>query len=146
VLLLAACGRPAVPDPSGQEDIHLYGEIDRSAIAAGEVATVTFRLESVAATPVTLDFASGCQIMPYVAEADGGTVVHPEGGTWACTMALTTIELPPGGTETRTLRIAAEGTDAGADVTLPPGDYVAYARLEDRVYQLVSTSLPFTIR
>jgi hypothetical protein len=145
-LLAGACGRPAVEDPSGQEDIHLYAEVDRSEIGPGEVATVTFRLESVAVMPVRLDFASGCQIMPYVAEADTGVVVHPEGGTWACTMALTSLDLPPGGRETRTLRIRPEGTEAEADVALPPGEYLVHARLEDRIYQLVSTSLTVTIR
>lgn len=145
-LLAGSCGRPAVEDPSGQEDIHLYAEIDRSEIGPGEVATVTFRLESVAVMPVTLEFASGCQIMPYVAEVDTGAVVHPEGGTWACTMALTSLELPPGGREIRTLRIQPEGTEADADVALPPGQYLVHARLEDRIYHLVSTSLPFTIR
>jgi hypothetical protein len=152
IVLLVAC-RPGVPDPSGQEDIYLDAEIDRATIAPGEETTITFRLENVAATTVTLFFNSGCQIMPYVAAADTGSVVHPEGGTWACTMALTSLELPAGGTETRVLRVRAAAPDDPAvdttdthAVTLPPGEYVAYARLEDRVYQLVSTSVPFTVR
>jgi hypothetical protein len=146
VLMIPACVRAGVPDPSGQEDIYLEADLDRPVVEPGEIATITFGLESVAATPVTLYFNSGCQIMPYVAEADTGTVVYPDGGSWACTMALTTLELPSGETESRVLRVRAGEGDTEADVTLPPGEYVAHARLEDRVYQLVSTSVPFTVR
>jgi len=106
---------------------------------------VTFRLENLTSTAITLDFGSTCQVMAYVARRASGEVVHPADGSWACATMLTELTLPPDGVNTTELRVTG-GSGTGEVVGLPPGEYVVFARLHDRVHKLESNRVTLNVR
>ena len=93
--ILAACGTASPTSPSEQGSLRLTASVNRSVIPAGEVATLTFRLENGASHTVTLNFSDSCQLMPYVASASG-SIVYPPGGGWYCATVVTSLTLQPG--------------------------------------------------
>lgn len=143
----ACAARPTSPrDASGQGvQLRLTAQVDRTAVAPGAPAVVTFRLENLTSTAITLDFGSACQVMPYVARRASGDVVHPADGSWVCATMLTELTLPPEGVTTTELRVAS-GAASGEVVGLPRGEYAVFARLHDRVHKLESDHVALTVR
>ena len=130
----AACAsNPNSPEQTGP--VRLTAHVNRSQITPGATATATFRLENGTGQTITLHFNSGCQILPFVARQPAGQVVHPTGGAWMCTAALTEVTLPPNGVAIREVTVV-NGPSQGEIVGLSPGDYVFFARIQSREYTL----------
>jgi hypothetical protein len=143
----ACAARPPAPQgaPGQSAHVRLTAEADRTDVAPGTPAVVTFRLENLTSTAITLDFGSTCQVMPYVARRASGDVVHPADGSWMCATMLTELTLPPNGVTTTELRVAS-GAASGETAGLPPGEYAVFARLHDRVHKLESNRVTLTVR
>lgn len=125
LLPLAGCTSLLGPDEQDlvveqSDGISLSLSAARSELAAGDSLRLTARVANTRSQPVRLRFNSGCQVLPYVQDAAGGTV-FPEGGGWVCTAALTELELAAGEAEEYHFRTA-----------LPAGQYRAFATLEAR--------------
>ncbi|HUF23933.1 MAG TPA: hypothetical protein VMN81_07400 [Vicinamibacterales bacterium] len=143
----ACAARPTSPQgaPGQGAQLRLTAQANRTDVAPGAPAVVTFRLENLTSTPITLDFGSTCQVMPYVARRASGDVVHPADGSWVCATMLTELTLPPNGVTTTELRVAS-GAGSGEAVGLPPGEYAVFARLHDRTHKLESNRVMLTVR
>lgn len=149
-LTTAACSSFATsPDmPAEAGGIRLEGSISSQTVRIGEEETLTFRLRNITRESIKLDFSSGCQITHFIETATGADV-YPGGG-YGCTQAATTITIPPGGEELRSLRVYG-GERQQAIYTghpLPRGSYRAYAILEPntRGIQLRSEFVYFEVR
>ena len=117
----------------------LTSSVGRDEIAVGDTTTIVFRLRNIGGAEVTLEFSSGCQVMPFVTERTSGRIVVPQGGAWACITALTQLTVPAGKERIYSLPIQG-GT------TVPPGDYVAFARVESAELTLQSPDLIIRVR
>lgn len=145
-LAAAGCGGADSPSsPSDQDALRLTASSTQAVLKPGDVATLRFRLENAGSSAVTLQFPTSCQISPYIATASR-VVVYPGGGHWVCAQVLTSLTLPAGGTKVEELRISGGGQSEMSSVYgLPPGDYLAYARLEGST-SLTSNSVAITVR
>jgi hypothetical protein len=135
-----------VTKPSDQDTLRLTAQIGSTTVARGQVATTTFRLENVGSETVNLTFNSGCQLLPYIMDRSANRIVYPPDGSWVCTAVLTQISLRPGADKLREVRVRASDTPGGADAALPPGEYQAYARLDDTRFRLQSDAVSFTVQ
>lgn len=142
-VLVACSGSPT--SPSQQGPLRLTAEITRIVIPSGETATITFRLQNLGARTLTLNFSDGCQLLPYIANASG-VIVYPGGGGWGCTLALTSLTLPPGGAKTVDVQVRAGAQATYGYVALVAGEYSAYAKLKNEVYPLQSDPVRFTVQ
>lgn len=141
---MTACANPNKPSADGP--VRLRGGINQAIINRGEAATLSFRLENVGQSPVTLNFASSCQIQPYITDRRTAQIVHPAGGGWACLTVVTQLELAPGASETVDVQVRSADVAAYPFVALAPGEYEAYAKVEASQYKLRSASITFTVR
>jgi hypothetical protein len=94
----------------------------------GQVDTITITLTNTNSRPVSLNFLSGCQILPYIRDARGVTVL-PSGGGWVCTAALSRLELAAGERHARTF-VWSGSTEFASELLvrrLPPGVYFVSA-------------------
>lgn len=143
---------PTLPPQTGP--VRLTAAINRAQIARGGTATVSFRLQNVTSRAVTLEFGTGCQVMPYVLRSPANEVVYPEGGGWVCTMALTEMTLAPNSVTVTELTVLA--SDPPADPPglppgrfaffAPPGEYAFFARLESRQHTIESGRVTLVVR
>jgi len=153
VLLMAGCGTDATSPRSIRQVTELGGlrlelDVERAAIPVGDSSTLTMRLRNLTAEPVRLTFGSSCQIMPYIENA-AGAVQYPGGGAWGCAAVITSLDVPAGGTVTRTLLVRGVAQSDGVrGSSLPPGRYRAYAVLEGMsdLFQLRSPTIGFEVR
>lgn len=90
-------------------------------ISPGDTILLRATLRNRSPQPVTIHFSSGCQILVYVEDLSG-RMVHPSGGGWGCTAALTQLTVPANGSVTR--------TDGWSGTGVPAGSYRAYAHLQ----------------
>ena len=141
---MTACANPNKPSADGP--VRLRGAITQTIINRGETATLTFRLENVSQNPVTLNFSSSCQIMPYIADRRTSQIVHPAGGGWVCLTVLTQLELAAGASRAVDVQVRAADVAAQPFVALAPGEYEAYAKIDASPYKLQSASVTFTVR
>jgi hypothetical protein len=144
--LYGGCDSPTTPS---DERLRLVSQINRNVIPPAGIATLTFRLENVSDETITLNFTSGCQILPYIATRASNRVIYPDGGGWACTAVMTGITLRPG--EVKTHEVTVQGATslslpAPGNVPLAAGEYSAYARVEAMGVELQSASVPFTVQ
>ena len=72
----------------------LGATVSTQSFVAGRTDTITITLTNTTADAATLHFSGGCQILPYVTDANG-SVVRPSGGGWMCTAALSHRTLAP---------------------------------------------------
>lgn len=146
-LATACAARPTSPQeaPGQGAQLRLTAQSARTDVAAGATALVTFRLENLTSTAITLDFGSTCQVMPYIARRASGDMVHPADGSWMCATMLTELTVPPNGVTTTELRVTG-GAGTGEVVGLPAGEYVVFARLHDRVHKLESNRVTLNVR
>jgi hypothetical protein len=114
----------------------------------GSASTAEFalKLQNTTAAPVALTFPSSCQVMPYVVERATGRIVGPSGGAWVCLTVITNLTLGPGETHTEVAHVRAATESRSPYITVPPGDYAIYAKLEDSTFRLQSASVPFSVR
>lgn len=131
--------------PAGNTPLRLTAQADRTEAGPGVVAKVTFRLENISASAITLDFSSGCQLMPYIEKRSSKEVVYPEGGGWVCTMVLTRLTLLPGESKTVDVSVTS-GAGSPAVVGLSPGEYALFGRIDSRQHKLESPRVNLTVR
>jgi uncharacterized protein (DUF58 family) len=143
--ILAACGTASPTSPSEQGSLRLTASVNRSVIPAGEVATLTFRLENRASHTVTLNFSDSCQLMPYVASASG-SIVYPPGGGWSCATVVTSLTLRPGESETREVKVGGVAQPLDSSVPLGAGEYSSFAKVPSNEYKLQSDPVRFTVQ
>ena len=143
-LATACAANPSAPAPAGP--LQLIAQANRTQIAAGETAMVTFRLQNLTSESITLDFSSGCQVMPYVARRNSDEIVYPGGGGWVCTMALTKLTVPPSGEHVVEMAVAAGGESSSGRVGLPRGEYSLFARVDSTRHKLESNRVNLTVR
>ncbi|HEX5631705.1 MAG TPA: BsuPI-related putative proteinase inhibitor [Gemmatimonadales bacterium] len=132
--------------PPGGDPLTIEVESPRETLAMGESMTVRFNLRNTGADTVRLTFPSGCTVLPFVTTSDTLDIHYPQGGGWACTMALTEMTLVPGGVETREMEVTAGGAAGGDRAVLGPGNYLVFARLEHPERALRSPMVPLTVR
>lgn len=134
--LASGCVDPSAADYGavGREGLVLTLSASPASIAPGDTVRLVARLANHNDHAVRLDFSSGCQVVPYVEDA-AGKPVHPEGGAWLCTAALTSLRLAPREVKEQTFAWTGEThghdprTFAPVATPLPPGTYRAYATL-----------------
>ena len=129
-----------------QRALRLEGAIGRPTIGVGDTTSLIFRLRNVSRQPVTLTFSSSCQVLPYITARQTDQIVYP-GGNWLCLTVVTSLTLAPGTEEVITVLVqgAAPGHANPPGVPLPPGEYLAYARLARSDFDLRSDAVPFTV-
>lgn len=138
LLLVAACSG----DLSGLDSasgLMLEASVSSTSIQDGQADTITVTLTNTNPVPVILHFGSGCQILPYVANATGG-VVAPDRGSWSCTTALSSRRLEAHEVQTVTF-VWSGSTDLSPAIlprTLPRGLYYVFATLDSYEVQLTT--------
>jgi hypothetical protein len=143
---LAGCKLGDQTTPSDDEPLRITTTITQSTIPRGETATITFRLENISPVDIRLFFNSSCQLLPYISDSKAGFVVYPAGGNWACAQVITELTLKPGGAVTQEVRVRAPENGAVPGVSLSPGDYETFARLDDLAFRIRSVPLRFTVQ
>jgi hypothetical protein len=134
--LAAACADPsAVADrPVARDGLVLTLAASPAAAEPGDTVRLVARLANHNEHPVRLDFGSSCQMLVYVAGAEGKTV-YPYGGGWGCAAVLTHLELAPGETAEREFPWTGQSYAYDAQrpgpvySPLPAGSYLAHATL-----------------
>ena len=141
VVAVAACGDESI-GPSTDGPLRLTTSIDDSRLSAGEIGTLTHRLENRGLETVVLHFNDGCQIDSFVRNLGTGQTQQLDGAV--CTLALTQLELTGGASKTWETKV---GTVAAppAVVALPSGRYESYATVMDSVYSLRSDTVTFDV-
>jgi hypothetical protein len=84
--------------------------------------------------------------MSYITARETGDFVYPSHGGWGCATVITSLDLAPLGSVTKDVPIKAAATAEYPYVALSPGDYQAYARLEQGPNSLQSDPVAFTVR
>lgn len=138
---------PALPEAGG---LRLDGSISSTIVPVGKTHVLTFRLRNLTEQSMTLHFSSGCQITPFI-ETRSGEDVYPQGGGYACTTALTSLTIEPGGEVLRPMRVHGgppSASDVDVGLPIPRGRYRAYAILEPNSsgVKLRSESVEFEVR
>lgn len=128
------------------ESIRLEARIGRTTLLAGDTTSFVFSVQNVGAHTVRLTFSSTCQVVPYVAASLTEEVVYPHGGNWYCATVVTELVLPPGATRTRSVVLRGGSVAAYPEVSLPPGEYRAFAALAEPRYGVRSNVLSLTVR
>lgn len=151
---LTACGEETLVDTSFREVDEIDGltlevAVANPIVAIGDSVTAMMTLRNATGTAKHLQFGSGCQIMPFI-ETAAGELRHPGSGAWACTAALTSLEVPAHGAVVRsiTLRGASSPTAMSPYFSLPAGSYRFYAKVDpfSRDGQLRSADVAFEVR
>ncbi len=141
----AACGGMSTA-PSSRGPLQLTVAPTPTFVGDPSSAAFTIRLQNVGTESVTLDFASGCQVMPYVTSRSTGQIVLPPGGGWGCTAVITHLTLGASESHTQVVTFSVPGPARDPFYPVPPGEYAVYARLEDTKYKLQSEPVPFSLR
>lgn len=130
LLLGTACGSGDLSGPGTASGLVLSAAVSTPSFEAGQADTITITLTNTTPNVITLHFGDGCQILPYVADANGD-VVLPSGGGWGCTAALSQLSLAPH--EVQTARFIWTGSTTFSSEmplrTLPRGLYHVFATL-----------------
>jgi hypothetical protein len=145
-LILLTCHEQPLA-PSFAFGLTLTLSVTRSAIRGGEPDTITVALANTTNQIVSLHFASGCQLLPYVTNAPG-SIVLPAGGAWVCTANLSQLDLAAG--ERRTWTFVWTGSTEFASemplLPLPAGAYSIYATLSAQEVRLAAKPVLVQLR
>jgi hypothetical protein len=132
--IVFGCNDQYVTTTSPPPELSLAGteftaSISKSAIPLGDSATLRFVLRNTSTETLRMTFG-GCQVLYYVKDNDNN-FVFPKDGAWACTGAISSIVLAPGGEHVVTVPVRSSAPDQpiypGIPVSL--GKYSAYAEL-----------------
>lgn len=132
------------------EPLRFSAHLNQSLITPATTGTLTFRLENLTGETVTLNFATSCQINPYVTESASNAVVFPQGGGWGCASVVTEMILPARSAATKEVMLVSSPAPVylpGPQVLgLPTGDYAAYGTIDHAKYQMRSETLRFSVQ
>ena len=96
VVATAACSGSTGPDATTRVgSIRLSVSSSSAEVVRGSPVTFRIELLNEGGEAVTLHFGDSCQIVPYVRNALGETVL-PTGGGWVCLTVVTALTLLPG--------------------------------------------------
>jgi hypothetical protein len=144
-LLAAGCGGTGT-SPSTQAPVRVTVQATPTFAGGADTATFTAGVENISRAVVDLTFPSACQVLPYFVHRPTGLVVTPQGGGFACALAITTQTLRPGEAFSQTFTVKAGAVPVPEAIVLPAGDYAIYARLEDPAHPVLSDQLAFSVR
>lgn len=145
VLAALACQNPV--SAGATLPLTLTASVSASALAPGQPDTITVTLTNTSAMAVTLHFASGCQILPYIAD-ETGAVVLPSGDGWLCPAVLSTLSLGPR-QQQHVQFVWTGGTELDSAVpsaALPRGTYFVYGALKAREGTFDTQHLPVSLQ
>ena len=142
LVTLTSCASDGLEPQTGP--LRLDAAIGQSTLRVGDTTSLVFRLRNVSNESLALNFNTSCQILPYITTR-GDAGVYPSGGEWGCYLVLTNFTLAPGTERVLAVLVrgGAQATDPG--VSILPGAYVAYARLEHPDFPLRSASVTFDV-
>jgi len=141
-VLLAACGNGGLAPPA--EALRLDATIGRPTIGTGDTTSIVFTLRNLSRAPIVLSFLTSCQVLPYITTPRADQVVYPSDGGWGCYQVLTSLALGPGAEHVTTVLVRGAQAN-GPAIALPPGEYRAYARLEQPDLPLRSATIEFRV-
>jgi hypothetical protein len=142
-VLLGACERNGLA-PEGR-GLRLEATIGRSTIGVGDTTSIVFRLTNVGRETVALSFPDSCQVVPYITTARLTDVVYPSGGQWGCLTVITQLVLAPGAEHVIKVLVQGGTQPMNPAVSLVPGEYRAYARLDHPTLSLQSVPIAFRV-
>jgi len=149
---LGACGADGLGPRPGSlvqgpqlGSLRLDASIGRSTIGFGDTTSIVFRLRNLSSDSIVLSFSDGCQVLPYITTPRPDEVVHPQGGSWGCYLALTSLALGPGAEHVTSVRVVGGAQATYPAIPLLPGEYRAYARLEHDDFPLRSPTIAFRV-
>ena len=142
LVTLTSCTSDGLELPT--DPLRLDAAIGQSTLRVGDTTTLVFRLRNVSNESLALNFNTSCQILPYITTR-GDAVVYPSGGEWGCYLALTNFTLAPGTERVLSVLVRGGAQASNPGVSILPGAYVAYARLEHPDFPLRSASVTFDI-
>jgi len=143
---ILACERQPLA-PNAAMGLALSMSATSQSIQGGQLDTLTILLSNASDSAVTLSFGSGCQVLPYIADAHGATVL-PAGGGWFCTANITRLTLAPNERRASTL-LWTGSTEFASEMPLrplPAGRYSIWVTLTAQQVQLQSTPLSVWVR
>jgi len=140
---LTACGGEGVGPQHGP--LRLDAAVGRSVIRFGDTTSLVFRLRNLSDDSVVLTFNDSCQVLPYITTRRADQVVHPSGGAWGCFDIITTLTLAPRGERVTAVLVRGGAEAIHPAISLLPGQYRAYARLDHPDFPLRSASVSFRI-
>ena len=137
-----ACANDGLGPQTGP--LRLDAAIGQSTLRIGDTTSLVFRLRNVSSESLAFKFNTSCQVLPYITTRDDA-VVYPNGGEWGCYLVLTNFTLAPGTERVLTVLVhgGAQATDPG--ISILPGAYVAYARLDHPDFPLRSASVTLRV-
>ena len=144
VFALAACTSETVA-PTSQDGISLALTVTTPDLRLGQHDTITVTITNTNSHAVTLNFANGCQILPYVRDAHGVNVLPGDGG-WACTAQVSQLVLAGGERHSETF-VWSGSTEFVSELLLrplPPGQYFVSATLT--AVEMSLTAQPASVR
>lgn len=128
--LLGACDRgPTAPAASQGLELSVWIGVPNIGISPS-YPRLTATLYNSSDEEITVVFPSSCALRPIIRARQGG-IVYP--GWSGCYQVVTPVTLAPGRSTTRRVviyRVGATPRNVGESVTLPPGQYIAYAEAE----------------
>ena len=152
LLAAAACASdPAAPSSSKHQVVAIPGltltaTMSSTRLHLGQTGTLTIALHNDGPSSRTVNFGSGCQLLPYIERASDGALVYPDGG-WACTANLTSLTLAPGETKSHVTVVHTGGRLPGiyTGAILPVGHYRAYGTLGLLPAQATTEAVEFEV-
>lgn len=125
VFATAACSGSTGPDATTRVGaIRLSVSSSSAEVVRGSPVTFRVKLVNEGTEATTLHFGDSCQIVPYIRNALGETVL-PTGGGWYCLTVITRLTLLPGEPVVREF-VWTGSTDFRSELPLrplPPGTY-----------------------
>ena len=144
--VLATTGCDDSPTAPSDAPVRVTVGVNPTFVADPSSAFFSVAAENISQGVVDLTFPSSCQLLPYFVERTTRRPVTPVGGGFACLAVITRASLNSGEKLARTVVVKAGTAPDGANIVLPPGEYLIYGRLEDQKYQLKSEELAFSVR
>ena len=136
VLLSTAVATLGCDDATGPVDagpLRFTARVSPSTIAVGEMASFQLSLVNTGSETITLDFPTGCPMIPYIA-TESGSIVYPPAGTWGCSEMPAQLQLTPGSYITWFIDVrgVSQPTTGEGGTQLTPGSYRLWGELGSR--------------
>src|SRR5687768_12282430 len=98
VLLSATAATLGCNDATGPVaagPLRFTASVSPSTISVGEMASFQLSLVNTGSETITLDFPTGCPMIPYIA-TESGSIVYPPAGAWGCSQVPAQLQLTSG--------------------------------------------------
>ena len=145
-LTVIGCHNEPLASPSAG-GISLALSVAHTQFQRGQRDTIAITLTNATDTSVTLNFSTGCQVLPYIANGRGD-IVLPSGGDYVCTAAFSKLQLAPGEQHTQAL-VWSGSTQFVTELPLlplPPGIYSVFAVMSAQELRLATRPVSVELR